>query len=61
MSKEVVEKNEQEDFDRWVANVHEKYGEDVAHFEHNLEVCTLVVADQLGLTHIFSITRRMCV
>lgn len=39
MSKDEVEANEQKAFDEWVLAVHEKYGENVSHFEHNLEVC----------------------
>ena len=39
MTKEQVEANEQREFEAWVNMVHETYGENVSHFEHNLEVC----------------------
>jgi hypothetical protein len=38
MSKEEVEANEQRMFDQWADSVHEQYGDDVGHFEHNVEV-----------------------
>ena len=47
MSKEELEKTEQESFEKWVKSVHEKYGEQVAHFEHNLEVRSYCLGSQI--------------
>lgn len=39
MSKNQVEKNEQEYFMKYLQNIHDKYSEDeLSYFEHNLEV-----------------------
>lgn len=40
MSKNQVERNEQEYFMKYLQNIHEKYSEEeLSYFEHNLEVC----------------------